>query len=110
MNNNQTQFGCINTETGEFQEGYMDGDQMKFKESPWWAGWFSTRPTKTKYIGTTTLTHKWIFMKYGEEIEAAVYCDYNPYTFKVYKVYCKYGNFNTDAYEENGRLVWEGSN
>ena len=110
MSKNDMQFGCMNTETGDFQEGYIEDGQMKFKKSPWWAGWFSARPTKTKYIGITTLLHGWIFSKNKDEVEVTVYCDYNPYTFKVYKVYCEHGNFNVDAYRENGRLVWEGEN
>ena len=37
----EIQFGCIDTKTGEFREGYVENGQMKYRRDPWWKRWFT---------------------------------------------------------------------
>ncbi len=103
------QFGTMNLETGETQEGYMKDGKMCYKPQSWLERLFSKPPCETKYIGLITMSHSWIWSSKETKFKATVYKDFNPFTNKIYKLYAIAGehrfDFNVDAYINTGQLV-----
>lgn len=117
-NNNNIQFGYINTETGEFKEGYIENGEMKYREPTLWekiTGFFkSGNPVMVEtdmeeYAGTTILTLTNLFGK-SKFIEVPVYRIYNKYTNKTVKLYSKHREYiiiyDSKAYDVTGKIFY----
>ena len=108
MTENYCKFGALNTQTGEFQEGYIDSNkQMKFKPIKWWQKLFSRRPQEKEYIGKYTYSSKLPWSDWYDST-IAMYKYYNPYTGEIYKIEGTDGmetiRFDVGAYKK-GHMV-----
>jgi hypothetical protein len=84
--NNNIQFGSINVETGESQEGYIENGQMKFKPMKWWQKLFFKKPEEKEFIGSYKYETKFPWSKQCVKRQIAMYKYFNPYTGKIYKI------------------------
>jgi hypothetical protein len=84
--NNHIQFGSINVETGETQDGYIENGQMKFKPMKWWQKLFLKRPEEKEFIGTYGYKTKFPWSSEWTNHQVAMYKYFNPYTDEIYKI------------------------
>ena len=119
-------FGSYNVATGETQEGYMDGDLMKFNKPSFLkrilgklfpaaalalpADWIKQLEA-VEYIGTTELYSKMIWSSKKDYFTVAVYRLYSKSDNKTISLYANTSKgkmfFNKDAYDSNNILVAE---
>jgi hypothetical protein len=115
MSGNGIKFGCIDTSTGQVQDGYIDNEgQMKFKKPSFWSRFLDAitpEPREKEFLGTKTIRKRFMGIGNWREIQACVYREFNPINGKTHKIWFEHGgekrNFNKDAYEATGELVLE---
>lgn len=108
-NNNQStniSFGCIDTSTGAFQEGYTNKEgKQKFKKAPWWKAIFAKEPTETELIGIYKAQCSYIWSdKYRDCGYLRMYRTFNPFTGKTLKVFGKHDRYGTIQYDVESYL------
>jgi hypothetical protein len=84
--NDHIQFGSINVETGETQDGYIENGQMKFKPMKWWQKFFLKRPEKKEFLCVHTYRSRFSWSSEWTRHDVAMYKYFNPYTEEIYKI------------------------
>ncbi len=109
MENNNISFGCMNTKTDEFQEGFMKNEEMKFKKVPWYKRIFAKEPREEVFVGTVEMTRRFVWSDIETPFSASLYKLINPLTGETKKLYARTHRggiyFDPNAYEKNGVLV-----
>lgn len=113
-NSKDIKFGCINTSTGEFQEGYIDDGQMKFKKPSLWSRFINAitpEPYEKEFLGTKIVQKRFMGIGNWRPVEVCVYREFNVVNGKTHKIWFEHRgekrNFNKDAYDASGRLILE---
>ena len=108
--NNQIQFGCVDTQTGQTQEGYIENGQMKFKPLKWWQKLFCRKPEKKEFIRPMKMDIVNIWTGDRETVTGSLYKSYNPLSGEIYSAWAEHDGyklkFNKDAFQK-GILVQE---
>lgn len=84
--NNQIQFGCVDTQTGQTQEGYIENGQMKYKPLKWWQKFFAKKPEEKEFIGVFKYQSKFTWSQEWSNNQIAIYKYFNPFTGEIYKI------------------------
>ena len=112
-NNTDVSFGCIDINTGEFEKGYIDKGEMKFKRSSllkrMYRKIFNKEPLVVETIGAITAEMNSLFFGLREE-DYAVYRRYNKWSNETKDIYCNIRGhgavyFNIDIWEKTGKFV-----
>lgn len=108
--NKKTQFGALNTETGEFSNGYLEKGEMKFKKIPWYKKLFAKEPTETEFIGIVEGNTRFIWCDQNRAVNVPIYKKYNPYTGQIKSLYGDVKNhgrifFNIQVFEKFGKFI-----
>lgn len=99
-------FGSYNVETGEFQKGYIENGEMKYKREPWYKRIFRRKPApKVEFVAIRDLVSN------GKPIQVAVCKKCEPFSGEILELYAHwngwYISFSIPAFKATGELILE---